>query len=131
MAMTAEHKEALRRGRAEARAIKAYLAAVEARGPGRPVTRDSLEARLARVEAKIAAADDPLARLELIQTKLDIVDSLRDLDARADFEALEAGFVAHAGSYSERKQISYTAWREVGVPAATLKAAGIPETRRR
>ena len=38
---------------------------------------------------------------------------------------LEAEFVKFAKSYSERKAISYAAWREVGVSAATLKAAGI------
>ena len=34
-----------------------------------------------------------------------------------------------AKGYSERKGISYAAWREAGVPAATLKAAGISRGR--
>ena len=32
---------------------------------------------------------------------------------------------ARAAGYAERKGISYTAFRSVGVPAAVLKAAGI------
>ena len=37
----------------------------------------------------------------------------------------EPFFVKSAKGYGERKGISYAAWREVGVSAATLKAAGI------
>jgi len=33
--------------------------------------------------------------------------------------------VDHAAAYGERRDISHAAWREVGVSAATLKAAGI------
>ncbi len=129
--MTEQHKEALKLGRLEARAIKAYLRALDARKPGRPVTRESLEARLKAVEAKIAESDDPLRKLELVQKKLDIEDTLSQVEDAQNIAGLEAGFVQHARSYSERKGISYTAWRQVGVSAATLKAAGITETRRR
>ena len=131
MAMSDEHKAALKQGRQEARAIKAYLKALEARRPGRPLTRESLEKRLAATNEKIAASDDPLRRVELIQSRLDIEESLAGLEAQNEFEQLEASFIEHASSYSERKGVSYTAWRETGVPAATLRAAGIPETRRR
>ena len=131
MEMTEQHKEALKLGRLEARAIKAYLRALDARKPGRPVTRESLEARLKAVEAKIAESDDPLRKLELVQKKLDIEGALGQVEDVQNIADLEAGFVRHARSYSERKGISYTAWRQVGVSAATLKAAGITETRRR
>ena len=69
--------------------------------------------------------------MELLQTRLDAEASLSHIDEQEDFDALEAGFVANANAYSQRKGISYTAWREFGVPAATLRAAGVPETRRR
>ena len=131
MAMTQEHKDALAQGRKEARAIKAYLKAIEARKPGRPVTKEGLEARLARVKEKIAASDDPLKSVELTQTRLDIEGALSQLDEADNIEALEAGFLSHVAAYSERKGISYPAWREVGVAAATLKKAGVPEKRRR
>lgn len=131
MAMTEEHKQALAQGRREARAIKRYLKALESRKPGRPVTKESLEKRLAKTDEKIEAEDNPLKRVELIQTKLDIEDQLAKLEETADFDEMEADFIEHVKSYSDRKDISYTAWREYGVPAATLRAAGVPETRRR
>lgn len=131
MPMTQEHKEALAQGRREARAIKRYLKALESKRPGRPVTQESLQKRLAKTNEKIEAEDDPLKVVELIQTRLDIEEQLAKLEDSANFEELEADFVEHVKSYSERKEISYTAWREYGVPAATLRAAGVPETRRR
>ncbi len=42
-----------------------------------------------------------------------------------DMEALEHEFVGVAKSYSDGKAISYSSWRDVGVPASVLKAAGI------
>lgn len=131
MAMSQEHKDALAVGREQARAIKAYLKAIESRKPGRPVTKESLEKRLKSVKEKLAASDNHLKTVDLIQTKLDIEEALSTIDDASDRDGIEAGFVAHAKAYSERKGISYTAWREVGVPATILKSAGIPETRRR
>lgn len=131
MPMSAEHKEALAKGRAESRAIKAYLKALKQRKPGRRVTRESLEAKLARLDEKIAASTDPLEEVGLRQEKLDVEARLASLQDGGNLEELEAGFIEHAKSYSERKGITYTAWRQAGVPAAVLKKAGIPQTRRR
>lgn len=131
MAMSQEHKDALAEGRQQARAIKAYLKAIESRRPGRPVTRESLEQRLSKVNVKIEGSEDPLKAVELIQKRLDIESALANLDEGVNLEELEAGFVTHASAYSERKGITYSAWREYGVPAATLRAAGVKETRRR
>lgn len=131
MAMTEEHKQALAKGRNEARAIKAYLKALQARGPGRPVNRETLEKRLASLNEKIEASNDPLKSVDLIQSRLDTEDALASVGDAKSFEDLEAGFVSHVKSYSERKKVSYTAWREFGVPAAVLRNAGVPETRRR
>ena len=129
--MSDEHKEALKRGRTEARAIKGYLKTLESRRPGRPVTRESLEKRLERVTKQIEAESDPLKALELTQKRLDIEEAINGIGSGPDREELQRGFVEHAKSYSERKGISYPAWREMGVPAATLRSAGIKETRRR
>lgn len=129
--MSDEHKQALKRGRAEARAIKGYLKTLEARRPGRPVTRESLKKRLERVSEQIEAESDPLKTLELTQKRLDIEEALNGIESSTDRVELEKGFVEHARSYSERKGISYTAWRELGVPASVLRSAGIKETRRR
>lgn len=131
MAMSKEHKEALARGRLEARSIKAYLNALDARKPGRPVTRESLEQRLARVNSKLEAEVDPLKRLDLMQSKVDIEQTLASTEKNSNLEELATGFVAHAKSYSDRKGITYTTWRQFGVPADLLRQAGIAETRRR
>ncbi|MGH8916550.1 MAG: hypothetical protein ACRDZM_18790 [Acidimicrobiia bacterium] len=131
MAMSAEHKAALAKGRLEARSIKAYLHALESRKPGRPVTKESLDKRLERVNAKLADESDPLRKLDLMQSKLDIEAAMATAGDGANVDELAAGFVKHARSYSDRKGITYTAWRKVGVPAEVLRKAGIPETRRR
>ncbi len=125
MAMSKEHKAALAQGRNEARTIKAYLASLASRRPGRPVTVETLRQRLARLNDQITSEQDPLKRVDLMQKKLDAEDALAKADNAADNAALEEGFVATARSYSDRKGISYAAWREAGVPAAVLRRAGI------
>ena len=125
MAMSDEHKRALAEGRAQARAIKAYLEAVADRRPGRPVTPQTLQAKLDRIDVKLASEDDPLKRVALVQDRIDASEALAKANAAQNIEDLEAGFVEVAAAYSKRKGISYAAWREVGVPAATLKEAGI------
>jgi len=131
MAMSQEHKDALAKGRLEARAIKAYLKALDSRRPGRPVTKDSLQKRLERVHVKLAEESDPLKKIDLMQSKLDLQSALANAGDGANPDELVAGFEAHAGPYSERKGITYTAWRQFGVPADVLRRAGIAETRRR
>ncbi|MCZ6740346.1 MAG: hypothetical protein O7C01_11355 [Actinobacteria bacterium] len=131
MEMSQEHKDALAQGRKEARAIKAYLKTIEVRKQGRPVTKESLESRLTRMNEKIDGSDDPLKTLALIQTRLDIQSALSSMEDVESLDQLESGFVTYAKAYSERKSVGYAAWREFGVPAAVLRNAGIPETRRR
>jgi hypothetical protein len=131
MAMSEEHKAALAQGRKESRAIKAYLEALEARRPGRPVSKESLSKRMDKVNRKLEETDNPLESVELIQSKLDIEKAMSEIENAVDIETLEAGFIEHARSYSDRKGVSYTAWREFGVPAKVLRSAGIKETRRR
>ena len=131
MEMSQDHKDALAQGRKEARLIKAYLKVLDGRKSGRPVTRESLENRISRINEKLEGSEDPLKSVELLQSRLDIEDALSNVDDHEDFEDLEAGFIANANAYSQRKGISYTAWRAFGVSAATLRAAGVPETRRR
>lgn len=130
--MSEEHKAALAQGRAEARAIKAYLAvATIPKKRGRPVTRALLEEKIVSLDEKVGTEDDPLARVELIQARIDTQRALDDLDSAADLEALEPEFIEHAASYSDRKGITWTAWREAGVPASTLRSSGIKQTRHR
>jgi hypothetical protein len=131
MAMTDEHKAALARGRNESRAIKAYLHGLLNRKPGRPVSKSTLTSKIDGLVQKIEQSDDPIETVDLIQRRLDAEKALAELDGAGDMESLEAGFIEHASSYSQRKSVSYTAWREYGVPAKVLRAAGIKETRRR
>ena len=128
MGMSDEHKAAIAKGREENRAIKDYLSATTQRKPGRPVTAASVKAKLDGIEAKLAAESDAMKRLGLIQSRRDAQAQLATVGESVDLEALEAGFVRHAKAYSERKGISYGAWREAGVPAPVLKAAGIART---
>ncbi len=129
--MTDEHKAALAKGRAQGKAVRDYLAALEQeRRPGRRVDRETLEAKIPEIQGQIDAEPDPAKRVELIQKRLDLEERLVELGNEPDLESLEAGFIDAAAEYSERKGITYTAWREAGVPAATLKAAGVKRTRR-
>ena len=131
MDMTQEHKDALAQGRRESKAIKAYLEALDApKRRGRPVTAESLQMKIADLDGKIRDESDPLRRVELIQARLDTEEALAGFEATENIDALEAGFVEHGNGYSERKGLSYAAWREVGVPAPVLKQAGIQRTRR-
>jgi hypothetical protein len=124
--MSADHKAALAEGRAQGRAVRRYLEALEAHRPkrGRKRTPDSIKKRLTKIDAEIASAD-ALKRVGLIQERMNLTAELEGFDAGADLSELEADFVAAAKGYSERKGISYAAWREAGVSAATLSAAGI------
>lgn len=131
MPMSKEHKAALARGRKEARAVKAYLTAINARSSGRQSSKETLKSRLEKVNQKIGDTDDPLKTVDLLQSKLDIEKALSSAQEGDDFDAVEADFIKNVKSYSERKGITYTAWREFGVPARTLREAGVPETRRR
>lgn len=129
--MSDDHKAALAKGRAQGRAVREYLAALEQeRKPGRKLDRSSIESKISDLQATIDAEPDPAKRVELIQKRLDLEERLVELQDEPDLESLEQAFIEAAPEYSERKAISYTAWREAGVPAAVLKAAGIRRTRR-
>ena len=128
--ITDAHKAAMAAGRTEGRAIKNYLEALELNRPkrGRRRTEESINARLATITEEIDAGTDPVKRLNLVQERLDLDAELKAMAATrdaGDIAELEAAFIDAAEAYSERKHISYAAWREIGVSAATLKAAGI------
>ena len=131
VAMSAEHKAAIAQGRRESKAIKAYLEAISvSKRRGRPVTPESLEAKIADLDLRIREEGDLLARVELFQARIDAQQALDQVTATVDIDALEVGFVEYAGSYSERKGITWPAWREAGVSSGVLRAAGIKRTRK-
>ncbi len=124
--MSAEHKTALAEGRTQSRAVRNYLEALEAHKPkrGRKRTSDSIKKRLDTIEIQIDGAD-PLKRLQLVQERMDLTTELANMENKPDLSALEKGFTDSAKAYGARKGITYAAWRELGVDASTLKAAGI------
>lgn len=131
MAMTDEHKAALAQGRRESKAIKGYLEAISVpKRRGRPVTPEVLEAKIVTLDEKVRSERDPLSRVELIQARLDAQAALEQMTATVDMDILEPGFIEHVASYSERKGITWVAWREAGVPASVLSAAGVKRTRK-
>jgi hypothetical protein len=124
--VTEEHKAAMAQGRVEGRAIGSYLEALESHKPkrGRKRTPESIDKQLADLETKIAASN-AITRLGLVQQRLDLQAEKASMGAAVDLSQFEEAFIAAAKGYSERKGISYAAWRELGVPADVLKKAGI------
>jgi hypothetical protein len=124
--MTDEHKAALAKGRLEGRIVRDYLEGLRATKPkrGRKRTPETIAKRLAAIDGELASAS-PIEELLLIQERRDLQAELAAKSSSIDVDALEAEFVGVAKSYSESKSISYASWRDVGVPASTLKRAGI------
>lgn len=125
-AMTDEHKAALAAGRAEGRAIRDYLNALESNKPrrGRKSTPESIQRRIGVIDSELASAA-PIKRIQMIQERIDLTSKLSGTETRDDLPTLEASFVKAAKGYSERKGIGYAAWHEVGVSAAALSKAGV------
>jgi len=128
--MSAEHKAALAKGREEGRIVRQYLEALESTKPrrGRKRTPESIRKRLAVIDAQLPEAE-PLNRLHLVEEKQRLEAELAHAGDTVDIASLEKSFVKVARAYGERKGISYSAWRTVGVPASVLQQAKIPRTR--
>ena len=86
--------------------------------------QETIRTRLEAVDVELASAS-PLDELLLVQERRDLEAELAAKSNSIDMDALEAAFVGVAKSYSDSKSISYASWRDVGVPASTLKQAGI------
>ncbi len=124
--MSDEHKAALAKGRMEGRIVREYLDGLRATKPkrGRKRTTETIQTRLDAIELEIVGAS-PIDELLLIQERRDLQAELARKSDTIDMDALEESFVAVAKSYGDSKSISYASWRDVGVPASTLKSAGI------
>lgn len=128
--MSSSHKAALAKGREEGRIVRQYLEALESTKPkrGRKRTPDSIRRRLATIDAALPDAD-PLSKLHLVEEKQRLQSELAQTGKTVDLASLEKAFVKVARPYGERKGISYSAWRTVGVSASVLQQAKIPRTR--
>jgi len=124
--MTEAHKVALAKGRMEGRVVRDYLDGLRATKPkrGRKRTPETISKRLDAIDIEFASAS-PLDELLLVQERSNLEAELAAKSHAIDMNALEADFVTVAKSYSDSKSISYTSWRQVGVPASTLKRASI------
>jgi uncharacterized protein YicC (UPF0701 family) len=124
--MTAEHKAALAKGRAEGRIVRDYLEGLRATKPkrGRKRTPDTINTRLVAIESEIGSAS-PMTELLLVQERRDLTGELERMSETIDMESLENDFVGVAKSYSASKKISYQSWRDVGVDAGVLKRANV------
>ena len=129
--MSDAHKAALAAGREEGRIVRKYLEAIEQAKPrrGRKRSPDTIAKRLAAIEDELLDAD-PLSRLHLIEEHQRLEAELEQADDTVDLAELEEDFVRVARAYGERKGISYSAWRAVGVSAGVLQQAQIARTRR-
>lgn len=128
--MSADHKAALAKGREEGRIVRRYLEALESSKPrrGRKRTPDSIRKRLSTIDSSLPTAD-PLAKLHMVEEKQRLEAELSHTGDTVDLAALEKNFVKVARVYGERKGISYSAWRTVGVSPSVLSQARIPRTR--
>lgn len=124
--MSDAHKAALAKGRAEGRVVRDYLEGLRATKPkrGRKRTPETIEKRLAKIDEEMSDAS-PIDELALVQERRDLHDELAAMSETIDMNSLEAAFVDVAKSYSDSKKIAYASWRDVGVDASVLKAAGI------
>src|SRR6478736_1792956 len=129
--MSADHKAALAEGREQGRKVRYYLEALDAHKPkrGRKRTPDSIRKRLDKIETELETAD-ALKRVQLVQERIDLGEELSAGEQVMDLSELEADFVEVAAAYSDRKGITYAAWRESGVDASVLKQAGISRAAR-
>jgi len=126
-------KEAMALGQERAKAVRAYLTALDDAKPKRGRTSDpaKLREKLANVDAHLnahglgASALPVMERLSLIQKRADLAADLEAVLAEPDLTELEAAFTKHAEGFSEAKGISWATWRTMGVSADVLKAAGI------
>ena len=125
-----EAKAARALGQAQGRTVSCYLSALDSTKPkrGRQRSSEKMQTRLAELPDEIAQAK-PLKRVHLIQELMDLETELSKEEQTMDLSEVEGEFIAIAAEYSGRKGISYAAWREVGVPASVLKAAGVARTR--
>lgn len=130
--MSEDHKAAIAAGRSEGAAVRRYLEALKRkRRPGRRYSKAQLQERLDELNVKIDTEENPLVEVELRQKAHDLESRIVRSDQEVDETELEAAFVGAAKEFSRRKKISYSVWREMGVPASVLKKAGIPQERSR
>lgn len=115
--------------RAETDAVRAYLEVLSSSTPGRRRRPEPIRKRIAELEAQLEEAGS-IKRLTLLQRLVDLRRELGEAETAAGANGVaaeaEERFVAVAASFARRKGITWVAWRQFGVTAATLRKAGVP-----
>lgn len=115
--------------RKENKIVEAYLAEVE-RKAGQPKSKspEQMRADLASLSTGLKSAEG-IEKLDLLQQRENLYAEMKMAEEGA-LDSMEASFIEVASSYGERKGISYSTWREFGIPKGILEQAGIKRTRR-
>ncbi len=121
-----EHKEAIILGKQRSTIVRQYLDSLSGTGPSRTrkVNPETIKAKIAKIEEDLKGAGS-LQRLSLIQKRINLEEQLEPAEQDDQIQELETRFIEIAAAYSESKNISTKAWREVGVPPNVLTKAGI------
>ena len=117
--------------------VRLFAGLRERAGTGRRDVDLSDEARVGDVWPALELGDEPAGLvfavnrayvvpiLKLVQERMDLRQELEAMGTKVEMGSLEDDFVKVARTYSDRRGISYAAWREIGVDAAVLKRAGL------
>lgn len=107
-----EQRERMVTGIRSMNAVNQYLKSIQDGKPrGRPVDPAAIQLKI--------DAEQNLARKVILIAKLH--EALRT----AQTTEAEDAFVEHAPAFSQRHNITYAAWREMGVPVEVLTKCGI------
>lgn len=107
----------------QTRIVRHYLETLQSPKPTGKRTPQWLQEQVELLPERIHEEQDPMQRL-MLQQKL--IDCTRDLEALgANDVDVEADFVKVALPFSERRGVTYAAWRAEGVPARVLREAGL------
>lgn len=107
----------------QASVVNRYLTALANGEIGSRRTTERTEQALADVNYTLTEHADeltPVQRLDLVQWRIELEAALDN-----GHDDIESRFISCAAAYSERKGVTYAAWREMGVPARVLREAGI------
>jgi hypothetical protein len=130
--ITSAHKEALARGRAEGAAIRSYMEALKTKPQG---VRGRAPKRPEEFDRLIALESDPVERVKLRgrQRRAEVEWRHREgsVVSQREMERLEAGFVKHVKSYSNRFGVVFSDWVAEGVDPAVLRKGGMRGSRGR
>ncbi len=123
--MSDSHKQALAEGRQQSAVVRRYLELLSStrRGPGRRRSETGIKTRLSAIEIDLLHTT-LFEELLLRQERSNLTAELAALNGE-DLSAVEQAFIEVAADFAERRGIAYATWRDVGVPAAVLKRAGI------